>query len=58
MKGKKQPYRPTLDHEKLWFPTPENCQNSDNIPLLQKKINDIPELHKKKPMKLARKCRR
>ena len=38
--GKNQPKRPPPDYDKIWFPTPETCQNLENLPSLQRKIYD------------------
>ena len=38
--GKNQLKRPPPDYDKIWFPTPENCQNLEILPSLQRKIYD------------------
>ena len=38
--GKNQPPRPAPEYEKLWFPTPETCNNPDQLQPLQKEIYD------------------
>ena len=38
--GKNQPKRPPPGYDKIWFPTPETSPNSENLPCLQRKIND------------------
>ena len=37
----RQPKRPLPQNDKIWFPTPETCQNPENLPPLQRKIFDI-----------------
>ena len=39
--GKNQPKRPPPEIDKIWFLTPETCQNPENLPPLQRKIYDI-----------------
>ena len=44
----RQPERPSLEYDKIWFPTPETCQNPENLPPLQRKIFDnISELQQR-----------
>ena len=38
--GKNQPKRPPPEYDKIWFPTPETCQNPENLPPVQRKIYD------------------
>ena len=43
-----QPKRPSPEYEKIWLPTPETCQNPENLPPVQKKIFDnISELQQR-----------
>ena len=47
-RGGRQPKRPPPEYDKIWFPTPEICQNPDNLPPLQRKIFDnLAELQKR-----------
>ena len=39
--GKNQPKRPPPENDKIWFLTPETCQNPENLPPLQRKSYDI-----------------
>ena len=39
-RSSRQPKRPSPEYDKIWFPTPEKCQNPENLPPLQKKIFD------------------
>ena len=38
--GKNQPSRPAPEYDKLWFPTPETCDNPDQLPPLQREVYD------------------
>ena len=47
-RSSRQPKRPSPEYEKIWFPTPETCQNPENLPPLQRKIFDnISELQQR-----------
>ena len=35
-----QTRRPPPEYNKLWFPTPETCEDPSNLPLLQQEIYD------------------
>ena len=37
-RGFRQPKNPPTDYDKIWFPTPETCQNPENLPPTQRKI--------------------
>ena len=37
---KNQPKRPPPEYDKVWFPTPETCQNPENLPPVQRKLYD------------------
>ena len=39
-RSSRQPKRPSPEYDKTWFPTPETCQNPENLPPLQKKNFD------------------
>ena len=44
----RQPKRPLPEYDKSWFPTPETCQNPENLPPRQRKIFDnISELQQR-----------
>ena len=44
----RQPKRPSPENDKIWFPTPETCQNPENLPPLQKKnFDNISELQQR-----------
>ena len=46
--GSRQPKCPLPDYDRIWFPTPETCQNPENLPPLQRKIFDnISELQQR-----------
>ena len=36
-RSSRQPKCPSPEYDKIWFPTPETCQNPENLPPLQKK---------------------
>ena len=36
-----QTMRPPLEYRKLWFPTPETCEDPSNLQLLQHEIYDL-----------------
>ena len=47
-RGIRQPKRPLPEYDKIWFPTPETCQNPENLPPLQRKFFDnISELQQR-----------
>ena len=39
-RSSRQPKRPSPEYDKIWFPTPETCQNPENLPPLQQKFFD------------------
>ena len=47
-RGLRQPKRPLPEYDKIWFPTPETCQNPENLPPLQRKrFDNISELQQR-----------
>ena len=47
-RSSRQPKRPSPEYDKIWFPTPETCQNPENLPLLQREVFDnISELQQR-----------
>ena len=47
-RSSRQPKRPSPEYDKIWFPTPETCQNPENVPPLQRKFFDhISELQQR-----------
>ena len=40
IKGGKQPKCPPPEYDKIWFPTLETCDNSENLPPQQRKTSD------------------
>ena len=44
----KQPKRTPPEYDKIWFPTPKNCQNPDNLHTVQREIFlNVAELQKR-----------
>ena len=47
-RGNRQPKRPLPQYGKIWFPTPETCQNPENLhPLQRKSFDNISELQQR-----------
>ena len=37
-KSSRQPKRPSPEYDKIWFPTPETCQNPENLPTSEENL--------------------